>query len=87
MCVMFNTYARNCLEKEVAIYFLSKDTLYCDSRKNGLLNFVAPAATVPLLFGCFHTLVMGGCLSVFKTKLHVIFFPKGMIKDIRQRAI
>jgi hypothetical protein len=74
---MFITYARNCLEKEVASYPVSKDTLYCNFRKNGLLNFVAPAAAVPLLFGCFHTSVLGGCLSVSKTKLHVIFFQKG----------
>jgi len=71
---MFNTYARNCLEKEVASYPLPKDTLYCNSRKNGLLNFVAPAAMVPLLFGCFHTSLLGGRLSVFKMKMHVIFF-------------
>jgi len=74
MCVTFNTYARNCLEKEVASYPVSKDTLYCNARKNRLLNFVAPAAMVPLLFGCFHTLLLGGHLSVFKMEMHVIFF-------------
>jgi hypothetical protein len=76
MCVTFNMYARNCLEKEVASYPLSKDTLYCNSRKNSVLNFVAPAAAVPLLFGCFHTSVLGGRPSLLKTKKHVIFFRK-----------
>jgi len=86
MCVTFNMFARNCLEKEVASYPLSKDTLYCNSRKNSPLNFVALAAAVPLLFGCFHTSVLGGYLSLFKTKCMSFFFPKEMIKDIRQRV-
>ena len=74
------------LEKEVASYPLSKDSSYSNSRKNGLLNFMTPAATVPLLFGCFHTLVLGGRLECFQDGNACLFFPKGMINDVRQRA-
>ena len=70
--------------KAIASNSLSKDTLYCNYRKNGLLNFVASMAAVPLLFGCFNTSALGGCLSVFKMKMH--FFPKGIFKDIKQRV-
>lgn len=63
--------------KEIASNSLSEDTLYCNYRKNGLLNFVVLMAMVPPLFGRFNTLALGGCLSVFKMKMRVIFFQRG----------